>query len=145
MPADDYNTLATVYDWIVPEALTTPAGSSRCSCPTSRACAPGARVLDCAAGTGPLAVGLAQRGFDVTATDASAGMVDRTRALAAADGVRPRRAQCASGRTSARRASSPSTPSSASATRSRTRPGATRARRRSGRWRASCARAACSS
>ena len=62
--------------------------------------APGARVLDCAAGTGPLAVGLAQRGFDVTATDASAGMVDRTRALAAANGAASTCAS-ASGRTSA--------------------------------------------
>ena len=72
MPADDYNTLATVYDWIVPEALTTPAGSSGMFLPYIEGVAPGARVLDCAAGTGPLAVGLAQRGFDVTATDASA-------------------------------------------------------------------------
>lgn len=88
MPADDYNTLATVYDWIVPEALTTPAGSSGMFLPYIEGVAPGARVLDCAAGTGPLAVGLAQRGFDVTATDASAGMVERTRALAAANGAR---------------------------------------------------------
>jgi SAM-dependent methyltransferase len=82
MPADDYDTLATVYDWIVPEALTTPAGSSAMFLPYIEGVAPGARVLDCAAGTGTLAVGLAERGFDVTATDASAGMVERTRALA---------------------------------------------------------------
>src|SRR6185436_9599759 len=87
MPADDYNTLASVYDWIVPEALVTPAGSSEMFLPYIEGVAPGARVLDCAAGTGTLAVGLAQRGFDVTATDASAGMVERTRALAAAEGV----------------------------------------------------------
>jgi len=87
MPADDYNTLATVYDWIVPEALITPAGSSEMFLPYIEGVAPGARVLDCAAGTGPLAVGLAERGFDVTATDASAGMVERIRALAAASGV----------------------------------------------------------
>ena len=87
MPADDYNTLASVYDWIVPEALVTPAGSSEMFLPYIEGVAPGARVLDCAAGTGTLAVGLAERGFDVTATDASAGMVERTRALAAANGV----------------------------------------------------------
>ena len=49
---------------------------------------PGARVLDCACGTGTLAVGLALRGFEVSASDASEAMVARTRALAAAHGVR---------------------------------------------------------
>jgi SAM-dependent methyltransferase len=44
-------------------------------------------VLDCAAGTGTLAVGLALRGFDVVATDASAAMIARTRALAAGHSV----------------------------------------------------------
>ena len=87
MPADDYDTLATVYDWIVPEALTTPAGSVEAFLPYLEGVAPGARVLDCAAGTGPLAVGLALRGFDATATDASGGMVDRIRALAAEHGA----------------------------------------------------------
>ena len=48
---------------------------------------PSARVLDCAAGTGQLAVGLRLKGFDVTATDASAAMVQRTRQLAAAHAV----------------------------------------------------------
>ena len=87
MPADHYDTLATVYDWIVPEALTTPAGSSAAFLPYMEGVGPDARVLDCAAGIGSLAVGLARRGFDVTATDASAGMVERTRALAAANGA----------------------------------------------------------
>ena len=48
---------------------------------------PGARVLDCACGTGTLAVGLALRGFEVTASDASPEMVARTQALAAAHGA----------------------------------------------------------
>lgn len=88
MPADhDYDTLASVYDWIVPEALTTPRGSAEAFLPYLDDVPAGARVLDCAAGAGPLAVGLAQRGFDVTATDASAGMIDRVRALAGAEGV----------------------------------------------------------
>jgi len=87
MPADDYNTLASVYDWIVPEAWLTPEGNSATFMPYIEGVPAGARVLDCAAGTGPLAVGLAQRGFDVTATDGSAGMVERTRALAAREGV----------------------------------------------------------
>jgi SAM-dependent methyltransferase len=88
MPADHhYDTLASVYDWIVPEALTTPRGSAEAFVPYIDDVSAGARVLDCAAGAGPLAVGLAQRGFEVTATDASPGMVDRIRALAAAEGV----------------------------------------------------------
>jgi SAM-dependent methyltransferase len=87
MAADDYNTLASVYDWIVPPEMLTPAGSAAAFLPYLEDLEPGARVLDCAAGTGPLAVGLARHGFDVTATDASAGMVERTRALAAREGV----------------------------------------------------------
>jgi SAM-dependent methyltransferase len=88
VPADDYNTLASVYDWIVPPELLTPEGSVAAFLPYVEDLAPGARVLDCAAGTGPLAVGLALRGFDAVATDASAGMIERTRALAAEYGAR---------------------------------------------------------
>ena len=44
-------------------------------------------MLDCACGTGTLAVGLALRGFAVSASDASPEMVARTRALADARGV----------------------------------------------------------
>jgi SAM-dependent methyltransferase len=44
-------------------------------------------VLDCACGTGTLAVGLALRGFEVTASDASPEMVARTQTLAAERGV----------------------------------------------------------
>jgi SAM-dependent methyltransferase len=87
MRGGDYDTLATVYDWIVPEALTTPEGSAAAFTPYLDELEPGARVLDCAAGTGPLAVGLAQQGFDVVATDASEGMIERTRALAARHGA----------------------------------------------------------
>jgi 2-polyprenyl-3-methyl-5-hydroxy-6-metoxy-1,4-benzoquinol methylase len=93
VPAD-YDTLADVYDWIVPEALTTPEGSAAAFMPYLDALAPGARVLDCAAGTGPLAVGLALRGFDVVAADASACMVERTRALAARHGATLDARQC---------------------------------------------------
>jgi SAM-dependent methyltransferase len=87
MAADDYDTLASVYDWIVPAEMVTPDGSAAAFLPYLKELGRGARVLDCAAGTGPLAVGLAQRGFDVTATDASRRMVERTRALAAREGV----------------------------------------------------------
>jgi SAM-dependent methyltransferase len=79
-----YDTLAGVYDWLVPEALLTPQGSAAALSDVIGELAQGARVLDCAAGTGLVAVGLALRGFDVVATDASSAMIERTRRLAAA-------------------------------------------------------------
>ena len=84
----EYDTLADVYDLLVPEALLEPEGSAAAFAPVVAELPPGARVLDCACGTGTLAVGLALRGFDVSASDASEAMVARTRALAAAHGVR---------------------------------------------------------
>src|SRR3954447_16420469 len=90
-----YDELASVYDWLVPDDLLAPAGSAAAFSMVADELRPGARVLDCAAGTGQLAVGLALRGFDVTATDASGGMVERTRALAGAHGVGLRTARCA--------------------------------------------------
>lgn len=47
----------------------------------------GSRVLDCSCGTGQLAIGLAELGLVVDATDASPGMVLRTRRLAEAHRV----------------------------------------------------------
>jgi SAM-dependent methyltransferase len=85
--AVEYDTLADVYDWIVPEPLTTPEGSAAAFAPYLGGLEGGARVLDCACGTGAVAVGLALRGCDVVATDASPGMVRRTRALAAEHGA----------------------------------------------------------
>jgi SAM-dependent methyltransferase len=77
-----YDVLAGVYDWLVPEPLLTPEGAVAAFAGVCDALGAGARVLDCAAGTGQLAVGLALRGLDVVATDASPAMVERTRALA---------------------------------------------------------------
>lgn len=77
-----YETLASVYDWLVPDELMEPEGAVAAFGALVDELPPGARVLDCAAGTGQLAVGLALRGFEVTASDASAAMVDRTRDLA---------------------------------------------------------------
>jgi SAM-dependent methyltransferase len=83
-----YDTLADVYDWLVPEALLEPEGTAAAFETVIAELPGGARVLDCACGTGTLAVGLALRGFEVTASDASEGMVARTRALAAEHGAR---------------------------------------------------------
>ena len=79
-----YDTIADVYEYLVPDALLSPRGSAEAF---AQYVEPGARVLDCACGTGTLAVGLALRGHDVAATDASAAMVARTRRLAAANGA----------------------------------------------------------
>src|SRR4051812_34619866 len=90
-----YETLAAVYDWLVPDALLTPEGSADAFAPALAELPRGARVLDCAAGTGQLAVGLALRGFAVTATDGSPRMIARARALAARHGVALEAATCA--------------------------------------------------
>lgn len=79
--------LAGVYEWLVPAELLTPEGSAAAFADVVDTLGGGARVLDCAAGTGQLAVGLALRGFEVVASDASAAMVERTRSLAARHGA----------------------------------------------------------
>ena len=83
-----YKALAEVYDFLVPEALLTPEGSAAAFEVVIAELEPGARVLDCACGTGTLAAGLALRGFDVSASDASPEMV--ARALAARSACAPR-------------------------------------------------------
>jgi cyclopropane fatty-acyl-phospholipid synthase-like methyltransferase len=82
-----YGALAAVYDFLVPEPLLSPEGSAALFDDVLAGLEPGARVLDCACGTGTLAVGLALRGFEVAASDASPEMVARTQALAAEHGV----------------------------------------------------------
>jgi SAM-dependent methyltransferase len=83
MPREPYGTLAGVYEWLVPEPLLTPEGSVAAFAEVLEALDSGARVLDCAAGAGQLAVGLRLLGFDVTASDASGAMVERAKRLAA--------------------------------------------------------------
>ena len=83
----EYDTLAIVYDWLVhPADLLVPQGTAE-AFDGLVDLQPRARVLDCACGTGHLAVGLAQRGLQVFATDASAAMIERTRTLASGHGV----------------------------------------------------------
>ena len=91
MAESAYDTIAAVYDFLVPDALLTPAGSAAAF---ASHVPRGARVLDCACGTGTLAVGLALRGCDVVATDASAAMAQRTARLGRAHGVEVGAAVC---------------------------------------------------
>jgi SAM-dependent methyltransferase len=82
-----YDALASVYEFLVPEALLEPAGSLAAFAPWLGGLDPGAPVLDCACGPGHLAVGLAQAGFAVTATDANRAMVRQASELAKRHGV----------------------------------------------------------
>ena len=83
-----YHSLAGVYEFLVPEPLLSPEGSAAVFDDVLAGLAPGARVLDCACGTGTLAVGLALRSYEVDASDASPEMIVRTRALAQSRGAR---------------------------------------------------------
>jgi len=82
-----YRSLASVYEWLVGEELTSPAGSARAFETVTSGLGSEARILDCACGIGLLAVGLAQAGFQVIACDASPAMVERTQRLARAQAV----------------------------------------------------------
>lgn len=82
-----YGSLASVYEWLVSDAKASPAGNAQAFQTVTAGLTPGARILDCASGIGLLAVGLAEAGFRVTASDASPAMVERTAALARAHGV----------------------------------------------------------
>ena len=83
----EYTALAGVCQWLTPEPLLTPEGNVAAFAPWVDPLPAAARVLDCACGAGTLAVGLALRGFDTFASDASPSMVERTRGLAVAHGV----------------------------------------------------------
>ena len=82
-----YEVLADIYEWLIPDAKLTPAGSVAALGDLVQSLPSNARILDCSCGTGQLAVGLAGLGLDVVATDASSGMVRRTQKLADEHGL----------------------------------------------------------
>lgn len=82
-----YNELAEVYEWLISDAKLAPAAFAASFDDVLSLLPSGARVLDCSCGTGQLAVGLAGRGLQVVATDASETMVRRTAELAEEFGV----------------------------------------------------------
>jgi SAM-dependent methyltransferase len=77
-----YRALVDVYEWLMPEDKLSPAGSVAAFAEVAQSVPLGSRVLDCSCGTGQLAIGLAELGMVVDATDASPGMVRRTQQLA---------------------------------------------------------------
>ncbi|WP_437080910.1 class I SAM-dependent methyltransferase [Streptomyces sp. enrichment culture] len=83
-----YGALSDVYEWLVGDDRLTPAQAAAVYySDVVGSLPPHARVLDCACGTGQLAVGLASLGLDVVAADASSGMVRRTEQAADEQGV----------------------------------------------------------
>lgn len=77
-----YEDLGEVYEWLITDAKLDPVEFAASFDDVLGPLAPDLRVLDSSCGTGQLAVGLASRGLDVVATDASEVMVRRTRELA---------------------------------------------------------------
>ncbi len=83
-----YGALSEVYEWLIGDDKLTPAKAATVYySDVVGSLPPNARVLDCACGTGQLAVGLAGLGLDVVAADASDGMVRRTEQAASEQGV----------------------------------------------------------
>ena len=83
-----YGALSDVYEWLIGDDRLTPAKAAAVYySDVMGSLPPNARVLDCACGTGQLAVGLASLGLDVVAADASDGMVRRTEKAADEQGV----------------------------------------------------------
>ena len=83
-----YGELSDVYEWLIGDDKLTPAKAAAAYySDVVGSVPPNARVLDCACGTGQLAVGLASLDLDVVATDASDGMVRRTQDLASEHGA----------------------------------------------------------
>src|SRR4051794_22410007 len=82
-----YESLASVYEWLVSDAKASPADSARAFETVTAELDPGARILDCACGIGLLAVGVAGGEFRGPPCGASPPMVARTQALARTHGV----------------------------------------------------------
>jgi SAM-dependent methyltransferase len=84
---DRYADLARDYEWLFPDDVIGPSGTVGATSPGSKdllegileTLPRGARVLDSACGIGADAIALAQRGFNVTASDGSASMVAEAR------------------------------------------------------------------
>ncbi|WGY04660.1 class I SAM-dependent methyltransferase [Nocardioides sp. QY071] len=77
-----YDALGEVYEWLISDARLSPAEFVASFDDVIDPLPPNAHALDCSCGTGQLAVGLAGRGLQVVATDASETMVRRTAELA---------------------------------------------------------------
>ena len=94
---DSYDELARDYEWLFSDEIVGGQGQFGATSPGSEAVLAavldaipaGARVLDCACGIGVDALALSRRGFAVTATDGSPGMVAEARRRLADSGIAP--------------------------------------------------------
>ncbi|QFG68408.1 class I SAM-dependent methyltransferase [Ornithinimicrobium pratense] len=77
-----YNELGEVYEWLISDAKLGPVEFAASFDDVLGLLPSDAHVLDCSCGTGQLAVGLAGRGMEVVATDASDVMIRRAQELA---------------------------------------------------------------
>jgi glycine/sarcosine N-methyltransferase len=92
---DSYADLARDYEWLFPDEVIGEGGPVGATSPGSQdllegilaTMPPGARVLDSACGIGADAMALARRGFTVTASDGSAGMVAEARRRSSRFGI----------------------------------------------------------
>jgi glycine/sarcosine N-methyltransferase len=89
--ADFYTDLALDYHWLFSDDIVgdspifgaTSPGNEVLLAEVISSLAPGASILDCSCGIGADAIALKNQGFTVTASDASASMIDATKARAA--------------------------------------------------------------
>jgi len=80
--SEQYDAFATDYEWLLSDATLSQDPRIEALEPILAAFN-GPRILDCACGTGLLALSLARRGYEVAGTDASRGMVMQAQAHAA--------------------------------------------------------------
>jgi SAM-dependent methyltransferase len=72
---NEYDALALDYHWLVGDAILSGESFLARHCSLLDSLSAGARILDCACGIGSAAIGLARRGYRVTASDGSSSMV----------------------------------------------------------------------
>jgi len=87
MAVDHYRALADDYEWLESDAVHSGEEFLAQTADLLAALPPGARVLDCACGSGSTALGLARAGYEIHASDLSPAMVARTRERAKAEGL----------------------------------------------------------
>jgi SAM-dependent methyltransferase len=77
-PVQQYDGLSENYHWLYSDDVLSGALELKKNEDVLAKAGPKARILDCSCGTGTLAIPLAKRGFEVSGSDASQGMVEQT-------------------------------------------------------------------
>ena len=95
MTDEQYDDVAGTYEWLFDDDLLSGEPFLTPYAHVLERLTPGSRVLDCACGIGVEAIALARRGFDVTGTDISPGMIEQARRRGRDAGVDVRWQVCA--------------------------------------------------